>query len=115
MWLLAECVTVLRTPLMYGDRFYAFLCSVCNGGEEFLLRMHMRWVDFVHLSTFHLSMLLGKRDVDIDADIVPFMDENSQLLQLPKEVSEAESARGGVRHRSLTSPPGQAAWANLAS
>ena len=74
-----ECVSCLHAPMMYGDRFYAFLCSLCNAptdagrgavGNEFMLRLHMRWVDFIHLATFHLGMLLGKTYIDIHDDLV---------------------------------------------
>ena len=82
----SECVPSVKGPLMFGDRFYAFVCSLCNEGVEFMLRLHLRWVDFVHLSTFHLSLLLGKALVHAEDDVMSFLDENVPILQLPKDV-----------------------------
>ena len=55
-------------------------------GQEFYLRLHVRWVDFVHLATFHLGLVFGKMVIGIEEHLMPFIDENLSSLDLPKEV-----------------------------
>ena len=59
---------------------------VCLTGVEFYLRLHVRWVDFLHLATFHLGLVFGKMFIGIEDHLMPFIDENLASLDLPKQV-----------------------------
>ncbi len=40
----SECVPSIKKSLLLGDRFYVFVCAVCNFGSEFLRRTDMTWL-----------------------------------------------------------------------
>lgn len=65
-------------------RFFVFVCSICNNGKEFVRRLEMKWVDVIHLSIFHLTLITSKKYLHVDNDILKFMNFNWKILQLPK-------------------------------
>ncbi|XP_070531782.1 metal-response element-binding transcription factor 2-like [Ptychodera flava] len=81
-WFHEACVQCLENPMMYGDRFYLFVCSVCNDGPEYLKRMPLKWVDVAQLVLFNLTMLHKKKYYDIDQEIIPYLNEQWDSLQI---------------------------------
>lgn len=60
-WFHEKCVSCLRYPLYSGDRFYVFVCSMCNYGKEFVRRLELKWVDLVHLMLYNLTVYNAKK------------------------------------------------------
>ena len=112
-WFHEGCVQVLQYPLLYGDRFYLFTCSVCNHGLEFVRwglllifcfchctkrfmklhqpstntlfscrRLDLNWCTIVHLVLFNLSQSRMRKYYDLDSEIMPFLNEHWDCLQL---------------------------------
>nr|XP_008200329.1 PREDICTED: PHD finger protein 19 [Tribolium castaneum] len=93
-WFHERCLDCLQYPLYCGDRFYVFVCSICNHGKEFLRRLEMKWVDLVHLMLFNLTAYNSKKYYDLDTTVIPYINDNWHALQLPpKIVSVSKSER----------------------
>ncbi|KAF9192496.1 Cysteine-rich protein 2-binding protein, partial [Haplosporangium sp. Z 11] len=50
----SSCVSCLTKPLLKGDEFFKFECSVCRQGPEFFERAALSWVILVHLVLYNL-------------------------------------------------------------
>ncbi|XP_066999188.1 metal-response element-binding transcription factor 2 isoform X2 [Anabrus simplex] len=85
-WFHEKCVRCLQYPLFCGDRFYVFVCSLCNHGKEFIRRLEMKWVDIVHLTLFNLTVFNAKKYYDLDTTIIPFINNNWNAFQLPPKI-----------------------------
>ncbi|KAG0203323.1 Cysteine-rich protein 2-binding protein [Mortierella sp. GBA30] len=48
------CVSCLTKPLLKGDEFFKYECSVCRQGPEFFERAALSWVILVHLVLYNL-------------------------------------------------------------
>ncbi|XP_042214233.1 PHD finger protein 19-like isoform X1 [Homarus americanus] len=82
-WFHEACVDCLHYPLLYGDRFYVFVCALCNEGNEFLHRLDVKWVDVVHLSIFNLTLQDSKTYFEYEDTITQWINDNWELLQAP--------------------------------
>lgn len=91
-WFHGRCLVSLRYPLFFGDRFYVFVCTLCNSGKEFLRRLEVKWIDLVHLAAFNLTLKTAKKYEDVDADIMKFINCNWNELQLPPKILETSEA-----------------------
>ncbi|XP_069676859.1 metal-response element-binding transcription factor 2 isoform X2 [Periplaneta americana] len=85
-WFHEKCIKCLQYPLYCGDRFYVFVCSLCNYGKEFVRRLEMKWVDIVHLALFNLTIFNAKKYYDLDTVIVPYVNNNWNMFQLPPKI-----------------------------
>lgn len=52
--LLLDCVQCLPKPLLFGDNFGTFTCSICNDGTESYERKGLSWIIIVHLVIYNL-------------------------------------------------------------
>ncbi|GAB1597761.1 metal-response element-binding transcription factor 2-like isoform X1 [Argonauta hians] len=82
MWFHEACIQCLDQPLLYGDRFYLFVCSFCNSGPEYLKRIPFKWIDVAQLALFNLYIVHQKKYYDLDKVIMPWVYINWQNLQL---------------------------------
>ncbi|XP_076030555.1 polycomb protein Pcl isoform X2 [Oratosquilla oratoria] len=82
-WFHEACVDCLHYPLLYGDRFYVFVCALCNEGNEFLHRLDMKWVDVVHLAIFNLTLQDSKTYFEFENSITQWINDNWECLQAP--------------------------------
>ncbi|KYN30522.1 Metal-response element-binding transcription factor 2 [Trachymyrmex septentrionalis] len=85
-WFHEKCIRCLTHPLYSGDRFYVFVCSMCNHGKEFIRRLEMKWVDLVHLMLQNLTVYNAKKYYDLDTVIIPYANDNWSTLQLPTRI-----------------------------
>ena len=74
-------------PIISGDSFWLFVCSMCNMGSECLKRMNITWLDLVHLAIFDLTSKTSRKFHDFDNDLMPFILKNWTLFQLYKNFS----------------------------
>lgn len=84
-WYHEKCIRALCYPLYIGDRFYIYICSVCNKGNEFLRRVEFSWTDLVHLLLFNLTAYKAKNRFS-EADIVEYANLHWPFLQLPPKI-----------------------------
>ncbi|KAI9476461.1 MAG: hypothetical protein EXX96DRAFT_577247 [Benjaminiella poitrasii] len=49
-----DCISCMVKPLLFGDTFGIFNCSVCNQGQETFQRKGLSWISIVHLVIYNL-------------------------------------------------------------
>jgi len=77
---------------------------MCNNGCEFLRRFELTLTDIVHLALFNMTVFFAKKYFDLDSEILPYINRNAFLLQLPARVSALEQF---CEERLSHSPPFQ--------
>ncbi|XP_033642944.1 metal-response element-binding transcription factor 2-like [Asterias rubens] len=81
-WFHEACVQCLEMPMLYGDGFYIFVCSVCNSGPEYLKRLALKWQDLAQLVLYNLTLLHRKKYYDFEEEIMPYLTEQWYNLQV---------------------------------
>merc|ERR1711936_1012091 len=82
-WFHQECIRNPNVPqLLFGDRFYEFVCTLCLGtSEEIVKRLDIGWVDSLHLILFHLMVYHRKEHHDLETAIIPLLKKQLKILQ----------------------------------
>ncbi|CAG9772892.1 unnamed protein product [Ceutorhynchus assimilis] len=91
-WFHEKCIDSLQFPLYCGDRFYVFVCAICNHNKEFVRRLEIKWVDLVHLMLYNLTVHHCKKYYDLDSVVIPYISDNWHALQLPPKMANVTNS-----------------------
>lgn len=102
-WFHGRCIRSLQYPIFLGDRFYFFICSICNHGHEFVRRLEVNWPDLIHLALYNLIARNGKRFYDVTKAIAAYVEDNWKTLQMSDQMSKlSPNARKEIITQTLT-------------
>uniref|UniRef100_A0A8D8CWS3 Polycomb protein Pcl n=1 Tax=Culex pipiens TaxID=7175 RepID=A0A8D8CWS3_CULPI len=102
-WFHGRCIRSLQYPIFLGDRFYFFICSICNHGHEFVRRLEVSWPDLIHLALYNLIARNGKRFYDVTKAIAAYVEDNWKTLQMSEQMSKlSPNARKEIITQTLT-------------
>jgi cysteine-rich protein 2-binding protein len=94
-----DCVKCFPKPLLFGDDFLEFTCSVCTQKDEKYVRQSMAWITVVQLVLYNL---MRRQDPDTDfpkdrdhsyfrwkEDICSFIDDYWEYLNPGKQSTKS--------------------------
>jgi hypothetical protein len=72
-WFHQECIRNPNVPpLLCGDTFFHFVCTLCTGtSEEIVRRLNVGWINSLHLILFHLIVSNRKEHHHLETAILP--------------------------------------------
>lgn len=78
-----DCIRITHSsPLLLGDRFFDFVCTLCTGTcEEVLRRLDLTLTDALHLALFNLTVMNSKKYHNIESSVIPFIRTKWKSLQ----------------------------------
>lgn len=87
-WFHQDCIRVAHSsPLLFGDRFFDFVCTLCTGTcEEILHRIDLCLVDALHLVLFNLTVINSKKYHSLESSVIPFLRLKWKSLQGPSNL-----------------------------
>ncbi|XP_064616220.1 metal-response element-binding transcription factor 2-like isoform X2 [Liolophura sinensis] len=85
-WFHEACLQCLDYPVLYGDRWHIFVCSLCNFGVEYVKRLELKWLDVAQLALFNLTIIHNRKYFDLSDMIIPWVKENWDSLQLSQSM-----------------------------
>lgn len=88
-------------PILDGDTFYAFVCTHCNQGSECLKRLDPTWPDLVQLILFNLTGKTKKDRHAFHKDIVPYIDGEWPVFQVPYEAARLDPGERQAKVRGI--------------
>lgn len=103
-WFHNDCTsTVAKDLMLYGDRFFLFMCSVCGKGEERIRRLteEQSLADIAHLTLYNLMMTTGYKFHELDQTIIPFIEEHWKYFDPSPEVKELDESLLGLFDSSI--------------
>lgn len=88
-WFHEACIVSIRHPILNGDLFYQFTCSVCANGDEVLKRLNISWPEALHLIIYNLGLISPARFFRLETDIIKYAKNIWTQLQVSDLESEA--------------------------
>ena len=94
-WFHQECIRNPNVPqLLLGDRFWEFVCTLCTGTtEEIVRRIHIGWVDAIHLILFNLIVANRKEHHHLETAIIPLFKKKLSILKTDSPSNTIKSSR----------------------
>ncbi|CAH1786096.1 unnamed protein product [Owenia fusiformis] len=83
-WFHEACIQCLEYPLLCGDRYYIFVCTVCNKGPEYIQKLSINWINLTQLCLFNLTVVKGKKYYDVD-EIVSWIETHRDKFIIKDE------------------------------
>ncbi|KAL0276004.1 UNVERIFIED_CONTAM: hypothetical protein PYX00_003692 [Menopon gallinae] len=103
-WFHSRCTPSVTQPVFCGDRFYVFVCSLCNYGKEYSRRLALKWPDLVHLVLYNLTLIHQTKYYELEKSILPYLNEHWDEFNLPPSIAKAtlEERRNNVLDALIT-------------
>ncbi|XP_070177180.1 polycomb protein Pcl-like [Littorina saxatilis] len=98
-WFHEACVLCLQYPLLYGDRFFMFVCSHCNQGQEYIKRLPFKWVDVAHLALFNMTLCNTLKYYDLDEVLMPWIAQHADNMSIDNLLDGKSVRSAEVRDR----------------
>lgn len=86
-WFHLKCTRFNKIPMLKGDMFFFFCCSICNmSHQEYIARLEMTWEEVCHLVMYNLTANYKTKFVCAFSGLRRYIQQNWDNLMLSKEV-----------------------------